>query len=45
MEKFQMSVAIAARALAAIWFAVLDTLKCEYAFNNLYTSITLDNSL
>ena len=40
------SLAVAlARALAAIWFAVLDTLKREYAFNNLYTSITLDNSL
>ena len=34
-----------ARALAAIWIAVLDSLKREYAFNNLYTSITLDNSL
>ena len=31
--------------VAAIWFAVLDTLKREYAFNNLYTSMTLDNSL
>ena len=34
-----------ARALAAIWIAVLDSLKREYAFNNLYTSMTLDNSL
>ena len=45
MGNFQMSEALAARALAAIWFAVLDTLKREYAFNNLYTSMTLDNSL
>ena len=29
----------------SIWFVVLDTLKCEYTFNNLYTSMTLDNSL
>ena len=45
MENFQMSEAIAARALAAIWFAVLYTLKLEYTFSNLYTSMTLDNSL
>ena len=43
---WQQCLAVAlARALAAIWFAVLDTLKREYAFSNLYTSMTLDNSL